>query len=300
MPSNAIVQKILDTYSSFSNTDKRIADYVLANQALIPYKTLVQVATETSSSEPSVMRFVKKLEIASFIDFKRVLLLADINLKAKVDNQNSHVTDRLCMVSEGSPYEQIPGMVIGKLTDGLNDVLQMSNASNLENAVKAINQANVINIYGVGYSGTIAIDLMYRFVMIGLDCRAYREESWQHMVKPNITDKDTAIGISYSGESLAVIRALQYAKEVGAVTMAITGSLGSKLTEYADIIFCAPKVSTEWAAYSMLTSVTHIAICDMLFLGVLNSNWNRYSREWEKFSTMTADSYSSSNGRLND
>ncbi len=297
MSSTIIVQKILDSYSSFSNTDKRIADYVMANQALIPYKTLAQVAAETSSSEPSVMRFIKKMQISSFVEFKRVLLLADLNLKAKADNQNSFVTDQSCMVKEKNPYEHIPQMVIDKFIEGLSNVLQMSNTASLENAVKAITTANTINIYGVGYSGTIAVDLMYRFVKIGLDCRAYCEEIWQHIVKPNITDKDTAIGISYSGESLSVIRAMRYAKEVGASTIAITGTLGSKLTEFADITFYAPKVEPEWAAYSMLTSITHIAICDMLFLGVLNSNWNKYSKEWEKFSTMTADSYSSTDNK---
>lgn len=297
MSSNIIVQKILDSYASFSNTNKRIADYVMANQALIPYKTLAQVASETSSSEPSVMRFIKKLQISSFVEFKRVLLMADLNLKAKADNQNSFITDQSCMVHENNPYEHIPKMVIDKFTEGLNSVFQMSNAVCLEQAVKAIVQANTINIYGVGYSGTIAIDLMYRFVKIGLDCRAYCEESWQHIVKPNITSQDTAIGISYSGESLSVIRAMRYAKEVGASTIAITGTLGSKLTEYADITFHAPRVEAEWAAYSMLTSVTHIAICDMLFLGVLNSNWNKYSKEWEKFSTMTADSYSDTDNK---
>lgn len=288
MSSNFIAKKILDTYASLSNTDKRIGDYILHNQALIPYKTLSQVAAETDSSEPSVMRFIKKIGIESFVEFKRVLLVADLNLKAKANQHETTVNNQQCMVKEGPLFEQIQEMVINRYIDSLNGTLQMINSSDLNRAVDALNRAITINIYGVGYSGTIATDLMYRFVKIGLDCRAYCDESWYRIMRPHITENDVAIGISYSGESIAVIRAMQYAKEARATTIAITGFLDSKLAKCADIIFCTPKENADWAAYSMLTSITHTAICDMLFLGVLNSDWNRYAKEWEKFSTMTA------------
>ena len=59
------------------------------------------------------------------------------------------------------------------------------------------------------------------------------------------TSKDFVIGITTSGRSMNVIRALQSAKEKGAITCALTGGDGGKIIEVADSSVIIPSTSTQ-------------------------------------------------------
>jgi D-sedoheptulose 7-phosphate isomerase len=55
---------------------------------------------------------------------------------------------------------------------------------------------------------------------------------------------DVAIGISTSGNSANVLRALSVAKEMGLHTVALTGEGGGKLKDAVDLCICAPSNET--------------------------------------------------------
>jgi D-sedoheptulose 7-phosphate isomerase len=52
------------------------------------------------------------------------------------------------------------------------------------------------------------------------------------------------VGISTSGKSANVVRALEVARECGAVTVAFTGRNGGALAKAADHVFKAPDTAT--------------------------------------------------------
>jgi D-sedoheptulose 7-phosphate isomerase len=72
---------------------------------------------------------------------------------------------------------------------------------------------------------------------------------------------DTAIGISTSGNSTNVIRAIQAARDIGMFSMGLTGH-GGKLAECADLVFA---VQTDTTARTQETHITlmHI-LCDLV------------------------------------
>jgi D-sedoheptulose 7-phosphate isomerase len=55
---------------------------------------------------------------------------------------------------------------------------------------------------------------------------------------------DVAIGISTSGQSANVLRAMATAKKMGLHTVGLTGSAGSKLVDAVDLCICAPSNET--------------------------------------------------------
>lgn len=73
---------------------------------------------------------------------------------------------------------------------------------------------------------------------------------------------DVVIGISTSGNSGNVLAAMEKAKEIGALAIALTGEGGGKLASIADICFKAPSTSTPRIQEAHIT-VGHI-ICDMV------------------------------------
>ncbi len=69
---------------------------------------------------------------------------------------------------------------------------------------------------------------------------------------------DVALGISTSGNSPNVVKAIEVAKELGLKTLALTGSKKSKLSELADYALLVPSTSTP------RIQEAHIAIIHVL------------------------------------
>jgi D-sedoheptulose 7-phosphate isomerase len=64
-------------------------------------------------------------------------------------------------------------------------------------------------------------------------------------LKNFLTNKDLVIGISGSGNSKNVVKALEYAKQNGAKTVAMSGFKGGKISEIADINMHVPVMDME-------------------------------------------------------
>jgi len=70
------------------------------------------------------------------------------------------------------------------------------------------------------------------------------EATYTRMVEAAGRKGDVLIGISTSGNSSNVVKAMQKAKEIGMLTVGFTGKDGGKLKDICDIMICVPSVDT--------------------------------------------------------
>ncbi len=126
---------------------------------------------------------------------------------------------------------------------------------------------NTIFIFGNGGSGATASHVTGDFlkgISFGLDKR-FRiqclndnvpgmmaisndltyDEIFIEQLKVFLHRNDIVIGISGSGNSVNVIRALEYAKASGAITVALCGFRGGKIKDIADLVIHAPVQDME-------------------------------------------------------
>jgi len=79
---------------------------------------------------------------------------------------------------------------------------------------------------------------------------------------------DVLVGISTSGNSENVIKALQYAKDHKITTIALTGGSGGKMAELADFSIIVPSENVQRIQEAHIT-IGHI-LCDILEQSVIN------------------------------
>ena len=72
---------------------------------------------------------------------------------------------------------------------------------------------------------------------------------------------DVAVGITTSGKSRNVIEGLRTARELGAVTIALSGNGGGPVLEYADIAIVGPS-GPSWKVQEVQFALGHI-ICEL-------------------------------------
>jgi len=70
------------------------------------------------------------------------------------------------------------------------------------------------------------------------------EIAYARMVEAVGRRGDILIGISTSGNSSNVVKAMQKAKEIGMLTVGFTGKDGGKMKDICDIMICVPSVET--------------------------------------------------------
>lgn len=132
----------------------------------------------------------------------------------------------------------------------------------VELLLKARENGNTIFIFGNGGSGATASHVTGDFlkgISYGLDKRfriqclndnisgmmaisndlSY-DEVFVEQLKAFVKEKDIVIGISGSGNSANVVKAMEFARTKGAVTVAFCGFRGGKIKDMADLSIHAP------------------------------------------------------------
>jgi phosphoheptose isomerase len=98
------------------------------------------------------------------------------------------------------------------------------------------------------------------FSAIANDCGLEHvfERQVQTLGKPG----DALIGISTSGNSLNVIRAIEAAQTLDMRTVGLTGNSGSKLADLADVVIAVPSSNTQYIQEGHL-AIEHI-LCELV------------------------------------
>jgi D-sedoheptulose 7-phosphate isomerase len=93
------------------------------------------------------------------------------------------------------------------------------------------------------------------------------EQVFARQVETLITDKDVAIGISTSGNSVNVLLGLKAAREKGARTLALTGNGGGKIMEWSDLSIIVPSDNTPRIQEAHIL-IGHI-LCSLVEKGIV-------------------------------
>lgn len=144
-------------YNTLSQTQKKIADWILEHGNEIILMSIGEIAAKCSTSEATVMRFLRKLGFDSYQLFK-----------VKVAQDIVDVTPRAVYedVSSEDSVNEIKQKVIQSTIDAIRDIDKLIEDSTIEKAIEIMANAKRIFFFGVGASGAIAKDAFHKFFKI--------------------------------------------------------------------------------------------------------------------------------------
>ena len=97
-----------------------------------------------------------------------------------------------------------------------------------------LNNAGRVYIYGQGSSGLVAREMEFRFMRLGMVCKAITDDHMIRMNRVMLNPECLVIGISISGETKIITQAIQNAKKVGAKTVLVTSNNSDYLRQQCD------------------------------------------------------------------
>ena len=92
------------------------------------------------------------------------------------------------------------------------------------------------------------------------------ETVFERQVRAHLKEGDVLIGISTSGNSSNIIKAIEEGKKRGALTVGMTGASGGKMAKICDIILNVPSTSTPRIQESHIF-IIHL-ICELVEEGI--------------------------------
>lgn len=93
----------------------------------------------------------------------------------------------------------------------------------------------------------------------------------------------------HSGSSADTVKALRLAKSHGAKTIAITNAIGAPLASWADVTLLTGRDSHTIYGNAIFSRVADTALVDMLYMGVILSDYGRFSTALDESGRMIRD-----------
>ncbi|TDO84604.1 RpiR family transcriptional regulator [Halanaerobium saccharolyticum] len=266
-----VILKIKAMFKDFTATEKKIADYILNNKEEVSQLSVKELAQAAASSPASVVRFSKKIGYQGFQDFKIALIkdLQEVENEEKVKvYEDIAVDDEIEDIMEKLAHDNVKV---------INNTINLLSVRELKKAVKAIETAENIYIFGIGASGLVAKDLEYKLMRIKKTVINYADTHAQLASAANIESTDLAIAISYSGESLEVYEALKTAKKRGAVTISITKYGENPLNKIANIKLQVAGSEKNLRLGAITSRIAQLTAVDILFVAFAKNDFSKIS-----------------------
>jgi RpiR family transcriptional regulator, carbohydrate utilization regulator len=253
-PAPSPLARLRHLQSDLPPTAKRIAGFVEAHAADVIRMSITELAEQTEASEGSIVGLCRRLGASGFQELK-ILLARDLVEPVQFIQEDLH---------EGDGIEQVSDHIFAAHASSLADTRKLLSAEALARAVAIIREAPRVEVYGIGSSGPIAVDLAYRFLQLGLRSTATIDSHIQAVNAAMTGPKVAVVTVSHSGSTVETVLATRLAKEAGARTIGITRLGKSPLQRYCDVVLHTVANETRYRPEAMSSRVAQLAIVDTL------------------------------------
>ncbi|WP_159887030.1 MurR/RpiR family transcriptional regulator [Paenibacillus puerhi] len=253
-----IFTTIHSKYNNLTNTEVKVADYVLNNARDVVYMSITDLADACGVGESSIFRFCKSLSYKGYQDFK-IALAHSIT----VENEIPQLTDKILM---NDTLNQVASKVLASNISALNETFNLVDYDKLNQAIDYFVQAERIIFFGVGSSLMTAMEAKIKFMRITNKTECTIDSHLQMMSAALMTDRDVAVIISYSGSTKDTIELAKRAKESGATVISITRFVKSPLTSYSDLTLLCGANEGPLQGGSLSAKISQLYLLDVLYV----------------------------------
>jgi RpiR family transcriptional regulator, carbohydrate utilization regulator len=160
---NEILTSMRIKYHTLSAVQKTIADYIFTHISEVSLLPISELSSKCSTSETTVMRFLRKLDFDSYQVFR---------VKIAQEIPHEHMESVYGEVTDGDSVQTLMDKVIAATTRSIKDLRQLITAEDIKKTVVLMKAARQIIFVGVGSSSFIAFDAYHKFLRLGLHVTA--------------------------------------------------------------------------------------------------------------------------------
>ncbi|MFC0116095.1 MurR/RpiR family transcriptional regulator [Kibdelosporangium aridum] len=254
--------RIRSLLPGLARAEQRVAKVVLDNPAAVARRSITEVADAAGTSETTVTRFCKAIGVGGYPELRIALAADTARTEARAERD---------LGGEISPEDDLM-QVVSKVTfadaRAVEETADQLDVATLQQVVDVIAAAGRVDVYGVGASAFVALDLQQKLHRIGRVSFAWNDTHIMLTSAAVLGSGDVAVGISHTGATTDTVEALRTARQHGATTVALTNFPRSPITEVADLVLTTAARETTFRSGAMASRIAQLTVIDCLFIGV--------------------------------
>ncbi|WP_191089877.1 MurR/RpiR family transcriptional regulator [Nesterenkonia ebinurensis] len=217
--------------------------------------TAQQIAHRAQVSAATVVRAVRSAGYSGLPELKKHLARA-------THGQDSSSAAR--SLSQSTTSAELTEVIVASHAESLRAVHGTLNQHNLARAISTLRTARRVQATAAGTSLPVAADAAFRLTFAGLAVQ-HTEDSYSAVLAAGLlTDQDTLIAVSHSGETPQTMEVVREAASSGATVIAITSYSESTLARAAEIALVALGSGHAELLTESSSRIAHLAVVDVL------------------------------------
>lgn len=228
-----VLTQIHNRMPRLSKGQRKIAEYILSSYEKAAFQTAAALGKNVQVSESTVVRFACELGYEGYPQMQKAL-------QEMVRSKLTTVQRIEVSASTVSGDELLTGVMQADM-ERIRKSMELTTSEMFYGAVDALEEANRIYVIGLRSASALAsflgYYLNYMFENVQLITGGSDSEIFDQMI--HISAKDAVIAMSFPRYSSATVKALGYARTVGAATVAITDRASSPLCHKAEYALLA-------------------------------------------------------------
>lgn len=268
------IELIKEKYNTFNKTQRRIADYILANADACGFMTLHKLAGAAETTDATILSFSRKLGFKGFADMKHSIQQSVSDLMMPSCFELTVDTDTDGILTETIRAEQ----------KNLRTIFESLNTRRYDEVLDMMCEASHIYTFAYDFSPVLAEVFASRFKRLGL-----RVHDLSHMTVVDALHDMTYIEqdalvvlFSFQPYSQITIFLAEYFNDQGIKVLSFTNSEDSPIAEFSDAaVVCA---ADNLYNYNSMTSGT--AVINILASMFINRNTELVKAKKQKYDNL--------------
>ncbi len=252
-----MLSRISNALPALSPSEKRVAEWVLAHPREATDATLAHIAGECKTSEPTVLRFCRRLGLGGFREL-------GIRLAESLSAPGSYVH------RDVNPDDSASDAVMKVMDASIQSLAEMrSQLSSMpvDETTRAMAAARQIAFAGLGASGHVARDACHKFFRLGIPCASLTDTPMILQFAAIAEPDDVLVLLSHTGRWQEFAQAAGIARKRGATVVAITNP-ESALADAASILFPCRVVEDTNVFTPMSSRLGQLALLDAILVAL--------------------------------
>lgn len=235
-PPFGVLERIEAFREKYSKSERRVVDYLLVNPHEFARSNVKDVASASSVSEPTVVRFCRRVGCEGFKDLK-LQLVEDLAYHQALSEGGLSDSKLLSISAE---RKQLVGQTVFQAAaKALQHSVERLDWVVMEKAADAITASRRVVIFGVGGSSSaLAQELHNRLFRLDINCCPFVDGYLQRMASVTLSGNDVAFFVSSTGRPRGLLDDVELAQHYGATCIGIAptnSSLGHALDLCIDL-----------------------------------------------------------------
>jgi RpiR family carbohydrate utilization transcriptional regulator len=250
-----MLNRIQQQAGRLSRAERRVADWVLAHPRQAADATFAEVARQCGASEPTVIRFCRRVGLSGFRELT-------IRLTEALSRPDRYVHRD---VNADDATADAVSKVLDAAISSLLDMRAQLSSMPVDEAAAVLLDARQITFIGLGASGRVAADACHKFFRLGTPCNAHTDTPGILQAAAIAGPGDVLVFVSHLGGWPELDRAAASARENGATVIALTNP-ASRLARIATLVF-GWNPHEDTSVYTPMSSrLAQLALLDALYV----------------------------------